>query len=287
MHGLIVNVQPKTGNSKREVNHGTVQVFWIYFAAGDSRWPQTAPDSGSRTKRRKAMKAAQFTLTSTVLAAALALGLGLAAAPAMADPPPHNHGGGGGTTFTVQLFDESGGSTGAFDFCPWGDLCGAIEVTPNTRENELRSNTDLDMVRPTASDLEATWNAVFNACEEILGTDSVFKFFVANDDWRIAKAGGVRVIFRDIELLRNTDLPELQGAEVRVQLIGDQFVFDNPDMANEHPFLPAPEQMSVFQLVDFLITGTPVKGMGAIKSCRGSEGGGLLMVPSTLVIRAE
>ncbi len=228
--------------------------------------------------------------TSVFLCAAVALFLGMAGTPAMADPPPHNHGGGG-------IVYEATLTMGAFEFmCHSTTPCstpGEVIVTPNTRENELRSNTDLDMVRPDPADPEFhpdefdTWNDVFNACEELLGLDSVVKFFVANDEWRIAKAGGVRVIFRDIELLRNTELPELQGAEVRVQLIGDQFVFDNPDMANEHPFLPAPGQMSVFQLVDFEITGTPVKGMGAIKSCRGSEGGGLLMVPSTLVIRAE
>ncbi len=117
---------------------------------------------------------------------------------------------------------------------------------------------------------------MFNACHEILGLDSVEGFFVANDDWRIAKAGGVRVIFRDIEL----EGIDLQGAEVRVQLIGKEFDFIVP-------FLPAPGNTSVFDLVDFEITGTPVRGKGAIKSCRGSAGGGELTVLSTLEITAS
>ncbi len=228
------------------------------------------------------MNAAKVTLTSTILAAALGLAFGLMNTPAQAHTtacetkPDHKHCGGGGTTFTVQLFDEFGGSTGAFDFCPWGDLCGAIEVTPNTRENVLRSDTDLDMLRPAAPDLEATWNAVFNACEELLGLNSVVKFFVANDDWTIEKAGGVRVVFRDIEL---QDI-ELQGTEVRVQLIGDEFDFDDP-------FLPELNgEMREYVLTQFGVTGTPVRGKGAIKSCRGSDGGGDLMFPSTLVIKA-
>ncbi len=145
------------------------------------------------------------------------------------------------------------------------------------------------MVRPVFGTEEyLTWNEVFNACEELLGHDSVIEFFVARHDWTIEKAGGVRVIFRDIDIeLQGEDGPiEFQGPEVRVQLIGDQFVFDNPDMANEHPFLPARGNTSVFDLVDFAITGTPVRGKGAIKSCRGSAGGGELTVLSTLEITA-
>ncbi len=241
------------------------------------------------------MNAAKVTLTSTILAAALGLAFGLMNTPAQAHTtacetkPDHKHCGGGGTTFTVQLFDQSGVSTGAFDFCPWGDLCGAIEVTPNTRENELRSDTDLDMVRPDPEshpDEFDTWNDVFNACKELLGLNSVVKFFVASDDWSIHKAGGVRVVFRDIEL---QDI-DLQGTEVRVQLIGDEFDFDDP-------FLPAPGETSIFELTRFSLTGTPVRGRGAIKSCRGSAGGGelgfidgsgtFIPSPSTLVITAS
>ncbi len=71
-----------------------------------------------------------------------------------------------------------------------------------------------------------------------------------------------------------------QGAEFRVQLMGDEFDFDVP-------FLPDPGETSVFELVDFAITGTPQRGKGAIKSCRGTDGGGPLLPPSTLVITAS
>ena len=135
------------------------------------------------------------------------------------------------------------------------------------------------MVRPVFGTEEyLTWNEVFNACEELLGHDSVIEFFVARHDWTIEKAGGVRVIFRDIDIeLQGEDGPiEFQGPEVRVQLIGDQFDFDNPGMEGQHPFLPALGNTSVFVLGHFGITGSPVRGTGAIKSCRGSDGGGEL-----------
>ena len=184
---------------------------------------------------------------------------------------------------------------GAFDFCPLGGSCGAIEVTPNTRENVLRSDTDLDMVRPNINDDPDgynTWNAVFNACEEMLGVDTVNSFFAGHTDWSVDKAGGVRVVFRNALLFDGTGNPlGPEGAEFRVILIGDEFDFDVV------PFLPEPEETSVFELVDFAITGTPERGKGAIKSCRGSDGYGELgyidgsdtffPIPSTLVITAS
>ena len=233
------------------------------------------------------MNAAKVTLISTVLAAALGLAFGLMSTPAQAHTtacvtkPDHKHCGDGGTTFTVQLFDEDGVSTGAFDFCPLGGQCGLIVVTPNTRGNVLRSNKNLDMRRPAAPDLEATWNAVFNACEDLLGLNTVVSFSAGQTDWSVDKAGGVRVVFRDA-VLRDTLGNILgQGAEFRVQLMGDEFDFDVP-------FLPDPGEMSVFELVDFAITGTPERGKGAIKSCRGSAGAGVLTPSSsTLEITAS
>ncbi len=221
-----------------------------------------------------------FLCAAVALFFGMALALAVASAPAFAEPGPckgpnKNDPGCGGIVYEATL------TMGAFKFmCHSTTPCstpGKVIVTPNTREDVLRSNTDLDMVRPTASDLEATWNAVFNACEEILGTDSVFKFFVANDEWRISKAGGVTVVFRDIGLQGI----ELEGTEVRVQLIGDEFDFDDP-------FLPELDGESrEYVLTQFEVTGTPVRGKGAIKSCRGTDGGGPLLPPSTLVITAS
>ena len=137
------------------------------------------------------------------------------------------------------------------------------------------------MSRPAAADLEATWNAVFNACKDLLGENTVDSFSAGHTDWSVDKAGGVRVVFRNALLFDGTTNPlGPEGAEFRVQLMGDEFDFDDP-------FLPDPGGMSVFELVEFAITGTPERGKGAIKSCRGSDGSGPLLPPSTLVITAS
>ncbi len=237
------------------------------------------------------MNAAKVTLTSTILAAALGLAFGLMSTPAQAHTtacltkPDHKHcPDGGAIEYAVKLTTE------AFVFAP----VNPVPVTPNQRENVLRSVTDLDMVRPDIDDDPVgydTWNAVFNACEEMLGEDTVDAFSVGHTDWSVDKAGGVRVVFRNA-LLRDTKGYQLgpEGAEFRVQLIGDEFDFDVP-------FLPDPREMSVFELVDFAITGTPQRGKGAIKSCRGSAGSGelgfidgsnnFIPSPSTLEITAS
>ena len=234
------------------------------------------------------MNAAKFTLTSTVVAAALGLAFGLMNTPAQAHTtacdtkPDHKHCPvAGGIVYEAELTD------GAFDFCPLGGSCGAIEVTPNTRENVLRSDTDLDMVRPDFTDDPDgydTWNAVFNACEEMLGVDTVDSFSAGRADWSVDKAGGVRVVFRNVELLATGGEILGQGAEFRVQLMGDEFDFI---AAEGKSFPPEPGETSVFELLDFAITGTPERGKGAIKSCRGTDGGGPLLPPSTLVITAS
>ncbi len=231
------------------------------------------------------MNAAKFTLTSTVVAAALGLAFGLMNTPAQAHTtacdtkPDHKHCAvGGGIEYVAELTD------GAFVFAPEN----RVVVTPNQRENVLRSNVVLDMVRPDLIKDPVgydTWNEVFNTCEELLGLDTVHSFSAGRDDWTIDKAGGVRVVFRDIEL-RDIDAAgvesviEAQGAEFRVILIGEEFEF----IAS---FLPELDGEREYVLTQFGITGTPVRGKGAIKSCRGSDGGGELGMPSTLVITAS
>ena len=181
-----------------------------------------------------------------------------------------NNSGGNSIVYTAEL------NTGAFEFDPV-----VIEVTPNSMANTLRSTVDLDMVRPAEALLQATWNAVFNTCVELLEPDSVTNFFVAADDWNIQKAGGVRVVFYDIRL---------QDAEVTVQLIGNEFDFIIDQ------FLPEPgpnkgdTSTGEFSLDQAAIYGSTVKGVHPRSGCQPHGGGSFdvfdLNIASTLVITA-
>jgi hypothetical protein len=155
---------------------------------------------------------------------------------------------------------------------------GEVIVTPNQRENVLRSNTDLDMVRPDfPSDEFDTWVDMFATCDELWVPGPVEAFFVGEDDWSIHKAGGVRVVFRHIED---------QGAEFRFQLIGDEFEFMDS-------FLPELNEVREYVLTEFAITAKSLAGgSGGTKFCRtlGGEFGDQLFLtpsPSTLVITAS
>ena len=215
------------------------------------------------------MNAAKFTLTSTILAAALGLALGLMSTPAEAHcagkhTGDHPHCTAGGLiTYTAQL------TAGAFVFGP-------VDVTPNQREIELRSEDDLNF-DINDSPQPATWDQVFNTCGELLAPDSVDAFFVGDDNWSISKSGGVRVILADIVL---------QGAEVRVQLIGEVFDFSIV------PFLPEPGGMSVFELTQGAINGrSEMGGPGGSQACQPPGGGSFdifnLISSSTLEITAS
>jgi hypothetical protein len=242
------------------------------------------PVEALETARSKSMKNRYLILLTTLTF------LGFSAAAPAHDCSRHqdqNHkhcdsggsGGGGAITYTAELTE------GAFDF--------DVIVAPNSRENGLLSSEDLYMVRPgepdngvcLASDTRdecLTWNDVFNTCAVLLAQNSVTDIFVLNDDWSIEKAGGVRVIFRDIRL---------QGAEVTVQLIGNEFEFSEP-------FIPVPDDAPgstatrTFDLDQAAIYGKSVKGGGGPRQgCQPSGGGGfdifpLLHVDSVLVITA-
>ena len=227
------------------------------------------------------MNAAKVTLTSTILAAALGLALGLSAAPGNSyachkDGAFHgnqtdcNNGGGGGggggggaIVYTAEL------TAGAFVFAP-----DPVPVTPNQRENVLRSETSLNLDIDDTIDGE-TWADMFATCEE-LWEAPVEDFFVGADDWSIDKAGGVRVVFRHIED---------QGAEFRFQLIGNEFEFIKS-------FLP--EELNgvrEYVLDQFAITAKSLAGgSGGTKFCRtlGGEFGNPLplIVDSVLTITA-
>ena len=218
------------------------------------------------------MNAARFTLTSTILAVALGLGLSFGATPAKAhcagkhtgDHPHCDGGGGGPIQFTAEL------TGGAFVFGP-------VVVTANNRENVLRSGVDLNF-DIDFSPAPGTWDQVFNTCTELLAQDSVDEFFVGEDDWQIDRSGGVRVRLHDIML---------QGAEVIVQLIGEEFDFLGD------PFLPEnPGETSVFHLTQFKINGrSQMGGPGGSQGCQPPSGGTAdifpLLVSSELTITAE
>ena len=203
------------------------------------------------------MKTIKTTFASTILAAALGLALGLAPTSAEAKPkcddPPCGDGGDSG--FTAEL-------TGAFVFGP-------VAVTPNSRESVLRSEYDLNFDIDFSLQPD-TWDDVFAHCLELLDLYSVDDFFVGEDDWRIAKAGGVRVIFNNIQL---------PSAEITVQLIGEEFDFSGD------PFLPEAENTRVFILTKGSIWGDSLKGEpGPRRSCKSGEFD--LMDYSTLEITA-
>ena len=244
------------------------------------------------------MNAAKVTLTSTILAAALGLALGLSAAPGNSyachkDGAFHgnqtdcNNGGGGGggggggaIVYTAEL------TLGAFVFHPFPpghvpdedeEDAHVVVVTPNQRENVLRSETSLNLDIDDTIDGE-TWADMFATCEE-LWEAPVEDFFVGADDWSIDKAGGVRVVFRHIED---------QGAEFRFQLIGNEFDFIDS-------FLPTTDEDDLetrtYILDHFAITAKSLAGgSGGTKFCRtlGGEFGNPLplIVDSVLTITA-
>ncbi len=240
-------------------------------------------DSGSGTKRGKAMNAANMTLVSTVVAAALGLALGLSAVPAMAGPPdaqgchpdhkdeecPVNGGGDGEDpiVYTAEL------TAGAFVFAPLNP----VPVTPNQREIVLRSEEDLDL-DINDSPAPETWVDMFDTCVELWDPGPVEFFFVQRGDWSIDKDGGVRVVFRHIED---------QGAEFRFQLIGNEFDFIASFLPT--PGLGSPADTRTYTLDQFAITAKSLPGgSGGTKFCRtlGEDGPFDLTVPSTLVITA-
>ena len=213
-------------------------------------------------------------LAAAGLAVALLLGFALNPTPTFAGKPPCKKNCGPVNTYTAKL-------DGAFMFALVEDL------TLNKQENILRSSEPLTLFRPDESRDSDAWDAVFEACENLFGAESIFKFSIPDmftldaDEWEISKSGGVRVAF----------LIEGDSFNVAVQLIGDEFDFDET-------FLPELDGESrEYVLTQFQVTGTPVRGKGAIKSCRGSAGGGILGFidgsgtfipsPSTLVITAS
>ncbi len=241
---------------------------------------------------------AKTTLASTALAAALGLVLGLMSAPATAhdcarhNDQTHKHCDTGGDgedpiVYTAEL------TAGAFVFHPSGHdseeepSAHVVVVTPNNRENVLRSGVDLNFDiddSPEDSPERNTWIDMFATCAELWDAP-VEDFFVGEDDWSIDKAGGVRVVFRHIED---------QGAEFRFQLIGNEFDFFDSFLPT--PGLGPPADTRTYTLEQFAITAKSLAGgSGGTKFCRTLGGDPLFLsellsglgVPSTLEITAS
>ncbi len=225
------------------------------------------------------MNTAKVTLTSTVLAAALWLAFGIMAAPSGSSAcdtgTKHKTGapcGGGGDgedpiVYTAEL------TAGAFVFAP----VNPVPVTPNQRENVLRSEQDLNLDINDSPEPD-TWEDMFAICDELWDPGPVEAFFVGEDDWSIDKAGGVSVVFRHIES---------EGAEFRFQLIGNEFEFSDSFLPT--PGLGPPADTREYTLDHFAITAKSLPGgSGGTKFCRtlGEDGPFDLTVPSTLVITA-
>ena len=124
------------------------------------------------------MTSKTYVKASTMFAAALGLALSFGAAPVQAHcagkhTGDHRHcGGGDSIVYTAELTD------GAFVFS-------AVDVTPNQRENQLRSNDndDLQFDIDFNSNAPGTWDQVFNDCPGLLKLNSVDAFSVGDDDW--------------------------------------------------------------------------------------------------------
>jgi hypothetical protein len=193
--------------------------------------------------------------------------------------PGHKHcdsdpgGGGSSVVYTAEL------TQGVFTFNIHESTAepDIVDVTL-VRDIGLLSNVRLDMILELAED-EATWNQVFNTCQELLLHVSVVGFTVFADNWSIEQPGGVRVIFRDIVL------PE---AVVTVQLIGDEYdLFLPPD-----PVGTGSEYETSIEHVlgNAAIYGRSPQGVHPKKGCQPKGSGGFdifpLVPPSVLVITA-
>ena len=183
-------------------------------------------------------------------------------------PPPDDP----SITYTVELMGR------VFHFADDPDA-DPVDVTPNEKENALfPDHGDLTFSRPSDEDASAAWDAVFASCENFFGPHPippigptpivVSEFTVLAGDWRINKAGGVRLVMPDIPFnFRGNYDPYEPDFKVTLQLIGDEF-FDDPDAS----WLPDPDNVEEYAMISSWITGGTVKGVRPRKSCV-SKGG--------------
>ena len=183
-------------------------------------------------------------------------------------------------TYTVELMGR------VFHFDP------PVNVTPNEKENALFPDAgELTFSRPLAEDVDArdAWDAVFASCENFFGPNTiknmgptpivVSAFTVLAGNWRINKAGGVRLVMFDIPFDKNGNSPPKDSVDftVTLQLIGHTF-FNETDAS----WLPVPDSESgavaiEYDMFDSWIHGGTVKGVHPRKSCVSKGGTEIIM----------
>jgi hypothetical protein len=150
----------------------------------------------------------------------------------------------------THVHDEPGGDPSAIVYTV--TLTGAFEFTQdmtlNSRENQLKSELSVTLIKPAAPMLQAVWNDVFEKCPHFfVGPTPVdvpgFTAPAGKKGWRIDKAGGVRVNFGDIPFSQEDFAGFLipDSAWVNLALIGD--------IPFQDPFPPVgPIPLSHFQI---------------------------------------
>ncbi len=182
--------------------------------------------------------------------------------------PNHKHcvGGGNGdpVTYTAEL-------QGAFVFGP-------LSVTLEGQDERLISSDPVDIPGPATAFL-TTWNEVFGFCG-LLDPVPEFTAPAGKKGWRIARPGGVYVLFRKVG-----PLPSNIGAlEVSLQLNGD-CSYSSGGTAACDPFPPAAGDTSRIPLTHFNIHASGEKGIThQIEGCHDISAN--LSQNSTLVITA-
>ena len=129
----------------------------------------------------------------------------------------------------THVHDEPGGDPSAIVYTV--TLTGAFEFTQdmtlNSRQNQLKSDLPVDIVRPLSTDPLAVWNNVFSKCPLFFGPTTVnvpgFTASAGKKGWRIDKAGGVRVNFGGIPFSQDVlgESLNVESAWVNLALIGD------------------------------------------------------------------
>jgi len=123
----------------------------------------------------------------------------------------------------------------------------------------------LELNRPDdGEDLDATWDGVFNTCPGLFEEDSVNDLEV--DNWRVKLAGDqVRVQFIRALPLSGT----IDGVDVEVTL---QLIDRGPyDFDGDNSFLPVSGESKTYNLDDYSIFGTSVKGTHPRLQCGNGE----------------
>ncbi len=161
--------------------------------------------------------------------------------------------------------------TGAFEFRRPDGSVAPVVVTPNNRENVLRSDKTRELSRPIVPGSEQdTWDQVFkDECPVLLGVQ-VDSFFAGRDDWSISTSDDES--FDDVVMVLFHKVIPVHAdggshAEVNVQ-------FRSSPLGFVDPFLPVIGNTSTFELERGGINGSSVRGVNPRESCQPKGSGG-------------